>query len=179
MQQMPYWAITSSSAKPAGPSMYPPRFPILTLSPHTAPSSRVRFLSRIPWWLTQRMILNLAVATSIGLVPFLGDVLLAAYRANSRNAALLEEFLRHRGEGTTRTTAETSAPADEGIGVRDERSVHEADQDLDDSVTVPLERKRSGLSQKGTGGFLDDKGESLGAPQPVRHRDSRFIEDVT
>jgi len=63
-------------------------FSILTLSPHTAPSSRVRFLSRIPWWLTQRMILNLAVATSIGLVPFLGDVLLAAYRANSRNAAL-------------------------------------------------------------------------------------------
>ncbi|KAI0303822.1 hypothetical protein B0F90DRAFT_1569487, partial [Multifurca ochricompacta] len=52
----------------------------------------------IPRWLTQRMILNLAIATSVGLIPLLGDILLAAFRANSRNAALLEEFLRLRGE---------------------------------------------------------------------------------
>ncbi|KAI0051043.1 hypothetical protein FA95DRAFT_1461976, partial [Auriscalpium vulgare] len=53
----------------------------------------------IPPWLTQRMLLNLGLATSVGLVPLVGDVLLAAWRANSRNAHLLEEFLRVRGAG--------------------------------------------------------------------------------
>ncbi|KAH8994870.1 hypothetical protein EDB92DRAFT_236142 [Lactarius akahatsu] len=136
----------------------------------------------VPWWLTQRMVLNLAIATSIGLVPILGDVLLAAFRANSRNAALLEEFLRVRGEGATRATGESSAPADKGLGVRGDepRTVHEAGQD------TPLEPKRSWLSRQGMGGLssdADDKGASTSvlpdAPQVVRHRDSRFVEDVT
>ncbi|ETW82795.1 hypothetical protein HETIRDRAFT_243211, partial [Heterobasidion irregulare TC 32-1] len=52
----------------------------------------------LPPWLVQRMLLHLALATSAGLIPLLGDVLLAAYKPNSRNAALLEEFLRLRGE---------------------------------------------------------------------------------
>ncbi|KAI9461707.1 hypothetical protein BJY52DRAFT_1259715 [Lactarius psammicola] len=145
--------------------------------------------AEIPWWLTQRMVLNLAIATSVGLVPLVGDVLLAAFRANSRNAALLEEFLRLRGEGATRTTGESSAPADQGLGVRGDelRTIHEAGQDIDDGLTVPLERKRSLLSRQGTGGLsdADNKGESTSAlrlpdgPQVVRHRDSRFIEDVS
>ncbi|KAI9440049.1 hypothetical protein H4582DRAFT_1944698 [Lactarius indigo] len=136
----------------------------------------------VPWWLTQRMVLNLAIATSIGLVPIVGDVLLAAFRANSRNAALLEEFLRVRGEGATRATGESSAPADNGLGVRGDepRTVHEVGQD------TPLERKRSWLSRQGMGGLssdVDDKGQSTSAlpdaPQVIRHRDSRFVEDVS
>ncbi|KAH9031080.1 hypothetical protein EDB84DRAFT_1493491 [Lactarius hengduanensis] len=125
----------------------------------------------VPWWLTQRMVLNLAIATSIGLVPILGDVLLAAFRANSRNAALLEEFLRvpvHR--------------LDNGLGVRGDepRTIHEAGQD------TPLETKRSWFSRQGMGGLssdADNKGASTSvlpdAPQVVQHRDSRFVEDVT
>jgi len=134
------------------------------------------------------MILNLAIATSVGLVPLVGDVLLAAFRANSRNAALLEEFLRHRVEGATTmttTTAETtSAPsADKGIVGRDAlQTVHEAGHDIDDGVTVPLEGKRSWLSRGGLSD-VDDKRASTSAlpdgPQVAQHRDSRFIEDVT
>lgn len=131
----------------------------------------------IPWWLTQRMVLNLAIATSVGLVPIVGDVILAAYRANSRNATLLEEYLRHRGEGT----GETSAPADRGISLREEpRTAHEASEDIDDGVMAPLERKRS---RPGTSGADDDKEASTSAlpegSHVIRHRDSRFIEDVS
>lgn len=32
------------------------------------------------------------------LIPLVGDVILATFKANSRNAALLEEYLRIRGE---------------------------------------------------------------------------------
>lgn len=124
------------------------------------------------------MFLNLAIATSVGLIPIVGDVMIAAYRANSRNAMLLEEYLRHRGEGVT---GETSAPpAERGISLRDgPRASHEASQDIDDGVMAPQERKRPWL---GTGG-ADDKGASTSAlpegSQVIRHRDSRFVEDVT
>ncbi|KAK0547174.1 hypothetical protein OC846_004128 [Tilletia horrida] len=52
----------------------------------------------LPEWLFRRMLLNNAVSTSVGLVPIAGDILLAVWKANSRNAKLLEEYLRVVGE---------------------------------------------------------------------------------
>lgn len=52
----------------------------------------------IPPWLIRRMLLNNLVSVGVGTVPLVGDVVLAMFKANSRNAALLEEFLRIRGE---------------------------------------------------------------------------------
>jgi len=52
----------------------------------------------IPPWLHNRMLGNQAVATVIGLVPIVGDVGIAMFKTNFRNAALLEEYLRIRGE---------------------------------------------------------------------------------
>jgi len=42
--------------------------------------------------------MNNAVSAAVGFIPLAGDVILAAFKANSRNAGLLEEFLRIRGE---------------------------------------------------------------------------------
>ena len=52
--------------------------------------------AEIPGWLLRKMLANNAVSAGIGFVPLVGDVMLATYKANSRNAALLEEFLRIR-----------------------------------------------------------------------------------
>ncbi|KAH9986245.1 hypothetical protein BJV77DRAFT_933829, partial [Russula vinacea] len=49
--------------------------------------------AKIPRALTRRMILNLAISTTIGLMPGAGAILLASYRANVRNARLLENSL--------------------------------------------------------------------------------------
>lgn len=54
--------------------------------------------AEIPGWLLRKMLLNNAVSSACGFVPIAGDVILGIYKANSRNAALLEEFLRIRGE---------------------------------------------------------------------------------
>lgn len=54
--------------------------------------------AEIPPWLLSRMLLNNAVSIGVGMVPVAGDVVLAMWKANSRNAALLEEFLRVRGD---------------------------------------------------------------------------------
>ncbi|KIK67823.1 hypothetical protein GYMLUDRAFT_36602 [Collybiopsis luxurians FD-317 M1] len=52
----------------------------------------------LPPWLVRRMLFNNAVAAVVGFVPVAGDIVMAAFKTNSRNAALLEEFLRIRGE---------------------------------------------------------------------------------
>jgi hypothetical protein len=44
------------------------------------------------------MLLNNTVSGLVGFIPFAGDLVLAQFKANSRNAALLEEFLRIRGQ---------------------------------------------------------------------------------
>jgi Domain of unknown function (DUF4112) len=45
-----------------------------------------------------KMILNVILDFVIGLVPVLGDLADAMYKCNTRNAILLEEFLRKRGQ---------------------------------------------------------------------------------
>jgi len=54
--------------------------------------------AEIPGWLLSRMLVNNAISAGVGMVPLAGDVILAMWKANSRNAALLEEFLRVRGD---------------------------------------------------------------------------------
>lgn len=52
----------------------------------------------LPDWLVRQMFFNNAVSAGVGFIPLAGDIILAIWRANSRNAKLLEEFLRVKGE---------------------------------------------------------------------------------
>lgn len=52
----------------------------------------------LPAPLKMRMMLNIAFDFAVGLVPFVGDVADAAFKANSRNALLLEQHLREKGK---------------------------------------------------------------------------------
>lgn len=47
---------------------------------------------------TIRFIRNSSKNRLYRLVPLVGDIVMASFKTNSRNAALLEEFLRIRGE---------------------------------------------------------------------------------
>jgi len=64
--------------------------------------------ANIPDWLLRRMLLNNAISAGVGFVPLVGDVILASFKANSRNAALLEEFLRIRGEELLKASAQSA-----------------------------------------------------------------------
>jgi len=52
------------------------------------------------------MVGNQAIATAVGFVPVVGDVGIAIFKTNFRNAALLEEYLRVRGEEFLKAQAE-------------------------------------------------------------------------
>jgi len=56
----------------------------------------------LPKGVRSKMMLNIILDFAVGLVPFLGDVADAAFRANTRNAALLESHLREQGKKNLR-----------------------------------------------------------------------------
>jgi hypothetical protein len=51
----------------------------------------------LPMDVQSKMYFNIALDFGIGLVPFLGDVADALFRANTRNAVVLEKYLRDKG----------------------------------------------------------------------------------
>jgi len=55
-----------------------------------------------PASLLARMLANVAVDTATGVVPVVGDLVDVAWRANSRNVALLEQHLLGRAPGNAR-----------------------------------------------------------------------------
>lgn len=60
----------------------------------------------IPAGLQMKMFANIAFDFVIGLIPFAGDVLDAMYRANTRNAVLLEEHLRQKGKANLKKSGQ-------------------------------------------------------------------------
>ena len=56
----------------------------------------------VPRWKIARMIGNLAVDTTIGAIPFAGDLFDVAFRANRRNMKILRDHLERTG-GLPRT----------------------------------------------------------------------------
>ncbi|GAA5882746.1 hypothetical protein JCM3774_003253 [Rhodotorula dairenensis] len=91
----------------------------------------------IPVTLQQRMIFNQLCGLGIGLVPLVGDIALAVFKANSRNAALLEEFLTRRAASATNTVEGEEAAAEEAIAnSRIERRTGEMSQ-VEPTAAVP------------------------------------------
>ncbi|CAK7223297.1 hypothetical protein SBRCBS47491_005160 [Sporothrix bragantina] len=60
----------------------------------------------LPESLRYRMFFNILLDFGIGLVPFVGDIADAVYRANTRNAWLLEEYLIKKAEAEQRLREE-------------------------------------------------------------------------
>ncbi|CAK7206739.1 hypothetical protein SEUCBS139899_009545 [Sporothrix eucalyptigena] len=60
----------------------------------------------LPEALRYRMFFNILLDFGIGLVPFVGDIADAIYRANTRNAWLLEEYLIKKAEAEQRLRVE-------------------------------------------------------------------------
>ncbi|KAL1949442.1 hypothetical protein VTO73DRAFT_8323 [Trametes versicolor] len=133
--------------------------------------------AEIPGWLLRQMLLNNAVSAAVGFVPFIGDVVLAMYKANSRNAALLEEFLRIRGEEFLKAERER---------VQDPQTVKPgAGREPGEHVPGKQERTATGLGwfRRGSKGSKKEKngkapaavGPAAGSPSADR---GRFVEDV-
>lgn len=131
--------------------------------------------AEIPDWLLARMLMNNAVSAAVGFVPLIGDVVLAAFKANSRNAALLEEYLRIRGEEFLKR--EQDREQDPAV-VRPGAGSQPGEQ-------VPGKNGASAKAGGGGGGWFRRRSKreekqpaTSDVPGGPAHRESRFIEDV-
>ncbi|KAJ2906754.1 hypothetical protein MKZ38_010745 [Zalerion maritima] len=58
----------------------------------------------LPAWIKSKMLFNIVFDFFIGIVPVVGDLADAVFRANTRNAAILEGFLREKGKKNIRAS---------------------------------------------------------------------------
>lgn len=63
---------------------------------------RTASAASLPNGVLLHMLFNVAIDFVLGLVPFLGDIADMAYKANTRNALVLEDYLRQRGRENLR-----------------------------------------------------------------------------
>lgn len=125
------------------------------------------------------MLTNNVVSAAAGFIPILGDVVLAAFKANSRNAALLEEYLRIRGDEFLKFEAErTENPQNVKPGAGREADERVPGKEASQSSGGWFRRLSRGSNK--SGGKSKDPSPTPGAVRaagPPR-RESRFIEDV-
>ncbi|KAJ7094055.1 hypothetical protein B0H15DRAFT_831760 [Mycena belliarum] len=135
----------------------------------------------LPPWLTRKMLANNAASALMGLIPLAGDVALAAFKANSRNAALLEEFLRIRGEEFLKLQAEKEgklAKKDGPVAPPSDIAQLHPGAGKEPGEVVPGEKPKRGLSKwmSSTG---KGKGKAPATTTPATTAETgRFVENV-
>ncbi|KAI1908450.1 hypothetical protein LOZ53_004224 [Ophidiomyces ophidiicola] len=70
----------------------------------------------LPKSLYAQMLFNVIFDFAIGLVPFIGDLADALYKCNTRNAVLLEKYLKEKGQRTLDSTSQVDLEV--GAGTR-------------------------------------------------------------
>lgn len=128
-----------------------------------------------------QMLFNIAFDFVIGLVPFVGDLIDAGFKANSRNALLLEKHLREKGKqqlkqsGLPIPAVDPSSPAeydrheqDEGIHTSQVPSRH-ASRNTRPTTHQPPSRQNSRTSRP----HEASQQPIPSAPEPVRVSDNR------
>ncbi|KAJ8594693.1 hypothetical protein M405DRAFT_760340 [Rhizopogon salebrosus TDB-379] len=127
--------------------------------------------AELPSWLVRRMLVNNAVAILSGLVPVAGDVVMAVFKTNSRNAALLEEFLRIRGEEFLKLQAEKEQGTSKSAPGKDTQQVKPG-AGMSDNAEATAPRAKTKFVPWGRANRKDKQR----APTPGEK--GRFVEDV-
>jgi hypothetical protein len=127
--------------------------------------------AELPSWLVRRMLVNNAVAILSGLIPVAGDVVMAVFKTNSRNAALLEEFLRIRGEEFLKLQAEKEQGTNKSVPGKDTQQVKPG-AGMSDNAEATAPRAKTKFVPWGRANRKDKQR----APTPGEK--GRFVEDV-
>ncbi|KAG1870738.1 hypothetical protein DFJ58DRAFT_764367 [Suillus subalutaceus] len=127
--------------------------------------------AELPTWLVRRMLLNNAISALSGLVPVAGDVVMAVFKANSRNAALLEEFLRIRGEEFLKVQAD-QAQGSQSVPGKDSKQLKPGAGMSDNAAATAPQQKTKFVSWS-----RPSRKEKERAPSTPGEM-GRFVEDV-
>ncbi|KAG0633790.1 hypothetical protein HOY80DRAFT_586972 [Tuber brumale] len=134
--------------------------------------------ANLPSGVRAHMMINVIIDFVIGLIPFLGDIVDVGFKANTRNAVILENFLRERGAENIRRQGLPQQP-DPSLGDnydRDEQQEVINQQQL--GAQPPPSYQRGGFLGRlfGGGAIADDveaQRTSVSVPSSSRQRSTR------
>jgi len=121
------------------------------------------------------MILNLAISTILGSPPGLGAILVAAYRANVRNARLLENFLAARGERAGK--AAQSANSEETRRGTTEGKEKDKDGDVRQGKTGEMAEEKPGAARSTPDGEKEQEKEKEKEKENEKEKEKSRISD--
>lgn len=123
------------------------------------------------------MLLNVIFDFVLGLVPVLGDLADMAFKANTRNAILLENYLRERGKETLRKSGhppQADPSLDEIDEVEETGAVDSRPQPVHDSSSrskyTGRKREHDIEAQKGGGGGFSSKHRASGKQSSSKNK---------
>ncbi|PUU80785.1 hypothetical protein B9Z19DRAFT_1100088 [Tuber borchii] len=133
--------------------------------------------ANLPSNVTIRMMFNVIFDFVIGLVPFLGDILDIGFKANTRNAIVLESYLRERGAENIRRQGLPQQP-DPSLGDNFDRDEQQEVITQQPGAQPPPSYQRGGFlgGLLGGGATVDDveaQHASASAPSSSRHDSTR------
>jgi len=129
----------------------------------------------LPKDVQSKMMFNIVLDFAVGLVPFLGDIADAVFRANTRNAVELEKFLRKKGAAQLKAQGHHSPvvdPSDADEYDRYMRENHGAPPGYNSNTPTRQGTQRDGGHTAGNGVRSGDK-QLPARPQPARVPEDR------
>ncbi|KAM5345537.1 hypothetical protein ACJ41O_011398 [Fusarium nematophilum] len=120
----------------------------------------------LPTGVKMKMLANIIFDFGIGIVPFIGDLADAVFRANTRNAALLEAYLREQGKQNLRKSGQPLPAVDPSDPEQFDR-LHA--EDAPEYVSSPPSREESMSDRRHRSRHDRHPTE----PEPARVRESR------
>ena len=108
----------------------------------------------LPTSLQLQMVFNVFFDFVVGLIPFLGDLLDALYKCNTRNAVLLESYLKEKGQNNLARLEEGNRTVVTSGGRRPsmrrnntEPTMHHDEPQRPSPTRLPRENRRSNTSR--------------------------------
>lgn len=123
----------------------------------------------LPTSIKARMLFNIILDFGVGLVPFIGDLADAVFRANTRNAAILEQYLREQGKKNLRANGQPIPAIDPSDPAEFDRMQSEEPPEY---VSHPPSVHGSTSSRPQTGRHGDQR-PLPAEPEPARTHQSR------
>lgn len=123
----------------------------------------------LPDWLVRKMVVNNVVSAGVGLIPIAGDIVLAMWKANSRNAKLVEEFLRVKGEENMANGMPNLTPYTDERGRRIDHPAQSAAREVARGAGTAGQGQNDMVQQSG----VDETGAASGSADPNQTQSKR------
>ncbi|TVY64222.1 putative membrane protein, partial [Lachnellula suecica] len=137
----------------------------------------------LPKDVNAKMMFNIMLDFGIGLVPFLGDIADALFRANTRNAVVLEKYLREKGAKTLKQQGQSQRLDDPTDPDEFDRHLREELGPPPQYSTAPASRQDHGsvrpapaqarVPEESRGGWFSGFGNKNKQPDVEQGRDRR------